>query len=83
MSNNQSPEPLRIEPLLIGFESASSLLGISRSLLYQMHADGRLGPLPHKLGRRSLLNRKELEAWTDAGMPPRTVWEKVRGDGNG
>ena len=65
---------MTFEPLLISFESASELLGISRALLYSLHSDGRLGPMPHKLGRRSLLNRKELERWTDAGMPPRTQW---------
>ncbi|MGB2863068.1 MAG: helix-turn-helix domain-containing protein [Sedimentisphaerales bacterium] len=69
---------MTLEPLLISFESASSLLGISRALLYTMHSDGRLGPMPHKLGRRSLLNRKELERWTDEGMPPRTQWLKAQ-----
>jgi excisionase family DNA binding protein len=62
------------EPLLISFQSASELLGISRATLYTLHADGRLGPMVHKIGRRSLLNRKELERWTDAGMPPRSQW---------
>ena len=79
MSNNPSPEPLRIEPLLISFADASALLGISRALLYSMHSDGRLGPQVVKIGRRSLLNRKELEAWVSAGLPPRNVWGANRG----
>lgn len=66
----------RIEPLLLSFSEAAELLGISRTLLYSMYSDGRLGPLPHKLGRRSLLNRKSLERWVDAGMPSRRVWEQ-------
>jgi len=67
------------EPLLLSFADAATLLGISRATLYQLHSYGHLGPLPHKLGRRSLLNRKELEAWTDQGMPPRIQWLKMRG----
>ena len=65
--------------LLLSFADAASLLGISRALLYSMWSDGRLGPQVHKLGRRSLLNRKELERWTDVGMPPRNSWEVNRG----
>jgi len=68
----------KIEPLLLSFSEAASLLNISRTLLYQMHSDGRLGVLPLKLGRRSLLRRKELESWIDAGMPPRVQWLKTR-----
>ena len=74
MSNKLSPEPLRIEPLLLSFSDAATLLGISRALLYSMWSDGRLGPQVVKIGRRSLLNRKELEAWVSAGLPPRTQW---------
>jgi excisionase family DNA binding protein len=66
------------QPLLLSFGDAAELLGISRALLYQLHSDGRLGPLPHKLGRRSLLNRAELERWVESGMPPRIVWEKMK-----
>ena len=65
---------MTLEPLLISFSSASSLLGISRALLYTMHSDGRLGVRVYKCGRRSLINRKELEQWTDLGMPPRSKW---------
>jgi|WetSurMetagenome_2_1015567.scaffolds.fasta_scaffold470607_2 excisionase family DNA binding protein len=68
-----------IEPLLLSFEESATLLGISRTLLYQMHADGRLGVLPHKIGRRSLICRKELENWIDAGMPSRDVWTRMKG----
>ena len=61
-------------PLLVSFEQAAALLGISRALLYNLHSDGRLGPMVHKIGRRSLLVRAELEAWVEAGLPPRHVW---------
>lgn len=62
------------EPLLIDFAAAAKLLSISRALLYSMHADGRLGPMVHKIGRRSLLVRAEIENWVSAGMPPRSKW---------
>ncbi|MBL7188163.1 MAG: helix-turn-helix domain-containing protein [Phycisphaerae bacterium] len=64
--------------LLLSFADAAALLGISRALLYQMHSDGRLGPMIHKLGRRSLINRKELECWVADGMKPRNVWGATR-----
>ena len=65
-------------PLLLSFADAAKLLSISRALLYQLHADGRLGPMVVKLGRRSLLSRAELEAWVRAGLPPRVKWEGQR-----
>ena len=61
--------------LLVGFKGAADLLSISRTLLYEMHADGRLGPRVHKLGKRSLLNRQELSDWVHADMPPRRLWD--------
>jgi excisionase family DNA binding protein len=67
------------KPLLLSFTDAAKLLSISRAMLYMMHGDGRLGPLVHKIGRRSLLSRAELEAWVQNGLPPRTVWERIRG----
>ena len=70
---------MTLKPLLISFSSASELLGISRALLYTMHSDGRLGPMVHKIGRRSLLNRAEIEAWVNHNMPPRCQWVKIRG----
>lgn len=76
--NSSGGQLMSLEPLLISFDTAAEMLGIGRSLLYQMNADGRLGLVPHKLGRRSLLNRKELESWTDAGMPPRSQWNKIK-----
>jgi len=66
-----------MEPLLISFQSASELLGISRATLYMLSADGRLGVKIHKIGRRSLIARQELEKWVQAGLPPRTQWLKM------
>ena len=64
-----------MESLLLSAEDAAALLGIGRSLFYSMHSSGRLGPLPVKLGRRALWNRRELEAWVEAGCPARLQWQ--------
>jgi len=63
-----------MESLLLSAEDSAALLGIGRTLFYSMHSSGRLGPLPVKLGRRVLWNRKELEAWVEAGCPARLQW---------
>jgi len=65
------------QPLLLSFSDAAAMLGISRALLYQLHSDGRLGPLPHKLGRRSLFRADEIQSWVAHNMPPRMQWEKI------
>ena len=62
------------EHLLVGADRAASMLGIGRSLLYELNSSGKLGPLPMKLGRRTLFCVKELREWIDAGMPPRQKW---------
>lgn len=64
-----------MESLLLSAEDSAELLGIGRTLFYSMHSSGRLGPLPVKLGRRSLWNRKELETWVGAGCPARQQWQ--------
>jgi len=61
-------------PILLDAQSAAAALGIGRSLFYQLCASGRIGPLPVKLGERSLWARAELEDWALAGCPPRQVW---------
>lgn len=66
------------EPLLISFADAAKLLSISRALLYQMQSDGRLAVKIHKIGRRSLINRQELENWVSHNMPSRSQWEKIK-----
>ena len=62
--------------LLLSAQDAAKLLGIGRSHFYGLHSSGRLGPLPVKLGRRALWNRKELEAWVEAGCPTREQWQR-------
>ena len=76
MQDNKSA----FESLLVSFSEAAFLLGISRTMLYQMHSSGLLGPMVQKIGRRSLINRSELERWVDAGLPPRVQWQKGEGE---
>lgn len=61
--------------MLLSAEDSAQLLGIGRTLFYSMHSSGRLGPMPIKLGRRTLWNRKELQNWIEAGCPPRNQWQ--------
>jgi len=64
--------------LLISAKEASGLLGIGRSLFYEMHSSGRLGPLPIRLGRAVRWQRSELEAWINAGCPARVKWIAIK-----
>jgi len=65
-----------LAPLLLDADQAALLLNIGRSLFYSMHASGKLGPLPIRLGRRTLWRREELKRWVAAGCPPRGQWVK-------
>ena len=60
--------------LLFSAKDAAKLLDICTSTFWKFHNNGRLGPLPIRLGRRTLWSRKDLEAWTDAGCPARVQW---------
>jgi excisionase family DNA binding protein len=62
-------------PLLLSATEAAALLGISRSLFCGLHSSGRLGPLPVRLGRRSLWRRDELQKWIASACPPRQQWQ--------
>ncbi len=64
------------DELLISVKEAAHRLGIGRSLLYQMISDGRFGPLPINLGRKTLIRVTDLQAWVAAGCPPRRIWLK-------
>ena len=68
------------EKILISFAEAASMLSISRSLLYQMASDNRLGPAVYHIGKRSLIKRRELIRWVEADMPGRERWLKERDD---
>ena len=66
------------DALLLSVPEVCRMLNIGKSLFYTMHSTGRLGPMPHKLGRRSLWNRQELIDWINAGMPARERWQTLK-----
>lgn len=61
----------QIEPLLLDAKQSADLIGVSRAHLYSMHSSGRLGPMPVRLGRRTLWRRESLEKWCAMGCPAR------------
>lgn len=61
-------------PLLIDAKQVAELLGIGRSLLYEMQSAGRLGPMPIRLGRAVRWRKEEIESWVAEGCPSRTRW---------
>ena len=67
--------------LLLSATQAARALGISRTTLYGLHSSGRLGPLPVKLGRRTLWSVDELKRWVEAGCPPRDKWRPANCQG--
>ena len=62
------------QPLLLSADEGARLVGVGRSLWWSMHSSVRLGPLPIKLGRRTLWRRDELTQWVEAGCPARVKW---------
>lgn len=82
MYKRQPKKDCEMQSLLLSAEDAATLLGIGRSLFSSMHSSGRLGPLPVKLGRRVLWNRKELELWVDVGCPARLQWRNKKVEEN-
>lgn len=69
---------MNLEPLAVSVNDACLLLGIGRTLFYQMAADGRLGVLPLSLGgRKKLYGVEELRAYVRAGCPNREQWQCI------
>jgi excisionase family DNA binding protein len=75
----QVREEANVTPsIMVGIPEAARLLGISRTTLLALDANGKLGPRPHRLGRRVLWERAELEEWAKAGCPSRRTWSETR-----
>lgn len=70
----------QVDSLLLSVKNAAKLLGIGSSHFWGLHSSGRLGPLPIKLGRRTLWIRRDLEKWIDAGCPSRKQWQDMIGN---
>jgi len=78
------PTLKHIESLLVGATGAAKLLGVGKSLFYEMASTGRLGPLPILLtSKKKVWSRKELERWCDHRCPPRDQWLQILKEQNG
>jgi len=63
-----------IAPLLIPAGGVARLLSVSLRQVWSMHQIGTLGPLPVKLGARTLWKDAELREWVEADCPHRERW---------
>jgi predicted DNA-binding transcriptional regulator AlpA len=63
-----------IQPLLVDAETLARMLGVSRATVFNMNADGRLGPMPIRIGTRTLWRTEELARWVAGKCPPRERW---------
>ena len=63
------------EPLLVSAAEACALLGLSRSLFYQLLSSGRIPVASIRFGRKRLWRVDQLRQWTEAGCPSRSQWE--------
>ena len=68
----------RSERLLLKATEVAATLGVSKNHVWKLHAMGRLGPLPLRLGRSVRWRRQELEEWIAADCPPRDKWLATR-----
>ena len=69
--------PQQVLKLALSVEEVAQLLSISRAHVWRLHSSGRI-PRPVRLGRSVRWDRKTLEAWLEAGGPPRDRWEATR-----
>ncbi len=66
-----------VSPALLSKAQVGKFLGgMSVASVERLHASGRLGPLPVRLGRLVRWRRDELEEWVAAGLPNREVWRQ-------
>ena len=69
------------EVLLPSAKDAAKLLDIGERFFWSMHSSGELGPLPIRLGKRTLWSRFELINWVKARCPRREKWITMKGEG--
>jgi prophage regulatory protein len=66
-----------VEPLCLGADEVAALLGIGKTLLYELDSTGKIPP-PLKLGNRCVWAIAELRSWVAAGCPDRQRWQTLR-----
>jgi predicted DNA-binding transcriptional regulator AlpA len=66
--------------LLVDVHSLAKILNVGRNTVWKLHSTGVLGPMPIRLGRRTLWRREEIERWVKAGCPSRDRWLTITED---
>lgn len=56
-------------PLLISYRDVCEMLGISKSLFFEMRQTGRFPIKAIRLGGSVRYSRREVERWIEAGCP--------------
>ena len=69
-----------VDALLLSAKGVGRLLDVGERFVWAMHSSGELGPLPIRLGKRTLWSRFELTAWVKARCPRREVWVTMKGE---
>lgn len=69
-----------VTALLLDAKDAAATLGIGERFFWAMHSSGELGPLPIRLGKRTLWSRFELTDWVKARCPRREEWMAMMGE---
>jgi len=67
-----------LTPLLVDVAGASKLLGVGKSLFYQMASTGSLGPTPVEFNSKRLYSVLELRSWVEHKCPPREKWIEIQ-----
>ena len=62
--------------VLLNATEAADFIGVARSYWYQLNSEGKI-PKSVNLNTRVFWNRRELEAWVEAGCPKRHEWEAI------
>lgn len=70
-------EALQVEALLVDSKGACALLGVGKSLFYQMASTGSLGPAPVEFNSKRLYSVSELRSWVENKCPPREKWLQI------
>lgn len=64
-------------PVLVTVIGLAEILNTSPRSIYRYRSEGKL-PTGLRLGQQLRWRRGEVEAWIEAGMPPRRDWEKMK-----
>ena len=73
----------QLSPFLVGPDAAAKLIGVKKTLFYQMASDGRLGPVPVEFSSKRLYLVAELQDWVQQRCPPRHQWSETLNNDQG